>query len=88
MLSVSLIRKVSLFQPTGGAICTSKPEGELHGIPSPRMGGNGMSESYMRQHMPGGYDGGEPHEAVMKKGDAMFWHHWCVRECSNGRLGL
>jgi hypothetical protein len=64
--------------PTGGAICTSKPPGTVHGIPSPRLGGNGMSEQYMREHLPGGYDGGEPHEAVMQKGDAMVWHHWCV----------
>ena len=49
--------------PTGGAICTSKPAGELHGIPSPRIGGNGMSESYMRRYMPGGYDGGDAEAA-------------------------
>ena len=73
--------------PTGGTICTSRPgeDGLVHGIPSPRNGnggnpggGNGMSEKYMREFMPGGYDGGEPHEACMRKGDVMFWHHWCV----------
>jgi hypothetical protein len=28
-------------------------------------------------YLPGGYDGGPPVEAVMRKGDVMFWHHWC-----------
>lgn len=45
--------------------------GELHGIPPPRVG-NGMSENYMRKYLPGGYDGGQPVEAVMKKGDVMY----------------
>ena len=47
--------------------------GERHGIPPPRVG-NGMSENYMRKYLPGGYDGGEPVEAVMKKGDVMCVH--------------
>ena len=68
--------------PTGGAICTSRPHGAVHGIPPPRKGMDplygsgqisGMSERYMRANLPGGYDGGEPHEAVMAKGDVMFW---------------
>ena len=33
-----------------------------------------MSENYMRKYLPGGYDGGEPFEAVMKKGDVMYIH--------------
>eukprot|EP01051_Picozoa_sp_SAG22_P008559 SAG22_NODE_660_length_8069_cov_7.799951_1_plen_91_part_10 len=42
--------------PTGGAICTSRPDGAVHGIPPPRKGMDpeygsgqisGMSERYM-----------------------------------------
>jgi hypothetical protein len=70
--------------PSGGAICTSRPEGDLHGIPPPRQNptGQGMTEHYMRDFLPGGYDGGEPYEAVMRKGDIMIWHHWCVHASS------
>lgn len=50
-------------------VCKRRSD-DQHGIPPPRIG-NGMSETYMRRYLPGGYDGGEPFEAVMQKGDVM-----------------
>ena len=41
-----------------------------------------MTKEYMQQPLPGGYDGPGEVQAIMNRGDIMFWHHWMVHGSS------
>ena len=70
---------------SGGAIDDKAEAPFVHGDVPTCGGGGGMTAEYMASVCPGGYDGGEPVEAVMQKGDVMIWHHWCVHASSENR---